>query len=170
MTSKKEVGKASKSGATKKAKATATEGTAAANPRVFSGALSAIGWSGERDFPLVCLDKQTREAIGVQPQSIVKVRKVGVPNKVVMAMVVHQFKPFVGQHKATVSTKLGQELELDLATDKIDVTGEGVLESEADTIRKAMVDNIRANARTNLSPVSDEPDESLDDNDSRDGA
>jgi hypothetical protein len=169
MTSKKGVGKVSKSGATKKAKATpAATGTAAANPRVFSGAISAIGWSGERDFPLVCLDKQTREAIGLQPQSIVKVRKVGNPADVVMAMVVHQFKPFVGQHKATVSTKLGTMLNLTL-TDKVDVSGADVLESEADEVRKAMVENVRANLRTNLSPVPDESPE-LDDNDTRNGA
>jgi hypothetical protein len=164
MTATKGV-KAGKDGATA---AVAAKGKAkpkaAANPQraaqeavnEWQGKISQIGWDNERPVCMVAIDKADRTETNIPEHNIVRVQKVG-SDAVVFAMVVKQFRAYVGQGKATVSTKLAADLGL-TAADKIRFTNHGVLEAEADGFRQAMMAQvmaIRSAARTDVQPLGD---------------
>lgn len=172
MTTTKKDGKVSKSGTTKQSpaskiadavaketrlstkKAKATKTKPAPQGDVFVGSISKIGWENENPtFEVICIDKATRDGIRVVHNSVVKVKKAGT-DTIKLALVARQFKEFVGQSKVSVNTKLATGLGL-TATDKVEITGRGLLESEASEFRATIMEAIRTTMRTTLRPIGD---------------
>lgn len=157
MTAKKVSKKDSKATATKPAKAkaaaTAAKKPAAAHGTGLACGLSRIGWPNERAINLVCIDLGMRDYLQIPEHFIVRVNKVGRQDAPEIAMVVKQFRAFVGSSKASVSTTLATKLGLD-ADSKITIDKGGILESEAAEFRQQIardsMQNMRAAVRASI--------------------